>query len=171
VFYKYAVEEELLKVVTIPLAPRTARAIDLTVGERACGPLFLAADERRLDRHGTARIVRRVTGRAGISKHVSPHTLRHAFITAAQMGRIASDATFPGKRDHASAGDANRGHHGNAGAYDSEPAGQDGRVNTDCIRSIDDVPDPVALGDGMLRLLQRQTAATRADAGYGELPR
>jgi integrase len=83
VFYKYAVEEELLKVVTIPLAPRTARAIDLTVGERACGPLFLAADERRLDRHGTARIVRRVTRRAGISKHVSPHTLRHAFITAA----------------------------------------------------------------------------------------
>jgi integrase len=83
VFYKYAVEEELLKVVTIPLAPRTARAIDLTVGERAYGPLFLAADERRLDRHGTARIVRRVTRRAGISKHVSPHTLRHAFITAA----------------------------------------------------------------------------------------
>jgi hypothetical protein len=122
---------------------------------------------QRLDRHGAARIGRR----AGIAKHASPHTLRHAFITAAQMGRIASDATFPGKRDHASAGDANRGHHGNAGAYDSEPAGQDGRVNTDCIRSIDDVPDPVALGDGMLRLLQRQTAATRADAGYGELPR
>jgi hypothetical protein len=38
---------------------------------------------RRLDRHSAARIVRRVTGRAGISKHVSPHALRHAFITAA----------------------------------------------------------------------------------------
>src|ERR1700742_3767896 len=48
------------KVVTIPLAPRTARAIDLAIGERACGPLFLAADGRRLDRHGAARIVRRV---------------------------------------------------------------------------------------------------------------
>jgi Phage integrase family/Phage integrase, N-terminal SAM-like domain len=34
-------------------------------------------------RHGAARIVRRVTRRAGISKQVSPHTLRHAFITAA----------------------------------------------------------------------------------------
>jgi hypothetical protein len=71
------------KVVTIPLAPRTARAIDLATGERAEGPLFVTADIRRLDRHSAARIVRRVTRRAGIAKHVSPHTLRLAFITAA----------------------------------------------------------------------------------------
>jgi integrase len=71
------------KVVTIPLAPRTARAIDLAVGERSDGPLFLAAGGRRLDRHGAARIVRRVARRAGISKPVGPYTLRHAFITAA----------------------------------------------------------------------------------------
>jgi len=71
------------KVVTVPLAPRTARAIDLAVGERTAGPLFLAADGKRLDRHGAARVVRRVTRRAGITKKVGPHTLRHAFITAA----------------------------------------------------------------------------------------
>ena len=71
------------KVATIPLAPRTARAIDLAVGERCQGPVFLAADGRRLDRHGAARIVRRAAGRAGITKPVGPHTLRHAFITAA----------------------------------------------------------------------------------------
>jgi integrase/recombinase XerD len=70
------------KVVTIPLAPRTARAIELAVGERTEGPLFLAGDGRRLDRRGAARIVRRVTRQAAIAKHVSPHTLRHAFITA-----------------------------------------------------------------------------------------
>jgi integrase/recombinase XerD len=40
------------KVVTIPLAPRTARAIDLAVGERSNGPIFLSPDGRRLDRHG-----------------------------------------------------------------------------------------------------------------------
>jgi integrase/recombinase XerD len=67
------------KVVTIPLAPRTARAIDLAIGERCDGPVFLAADGRRLDRHGAGRIVRR----AGITKPGGPHTLRHAFITAA----------------------------------------------------------------------------------------
>jgi len=71
------------KIVTIPLAPRTARAIDLAVGERPEGPVFLAADGRRLDRHGAARIVRRAAHRAGITKPVGPHTLRHAFITAA----------------------------------------------------------------------------------------
>ena len=71
------------KVVTIPLAPRTARAIDLATGERTEGPLFVTADGRRLDRHGAARIVRRVTRRTGIAEDVSPHTLRHAFITAA----------------------------------------------------------------------------------------
>jgi integrase/recombinase XerD len=71
------------KVVTIPLAPRTARAIDLAIGERSEGPLFLTPDGRRLDRHGAARIVRRVARRAGICKAVGPHTLRHAFITAA----------------------------------------------------------------------------------------
>ena len=71
------------KVVTVPPAPRTARAIDLAVGERAEGPIFLAADGRRLDRHGAGRMVRRVARRAGITKPVGPHTLRHAFITAA----------------------------------------------------------------------------------------
>jgi site-specific recombinase XerD len=71
------------KVVTIPLAPRTARAIDLAIGERTDGPVFLAADGRRLDRHGAGRIVRKVARRSGIGKTVTPHTLRHTFITAA----------------------------------------------------------------------------------------
>ena len=72
------------KVVTLPLAPRTARAIDLAIGERTSGPVFLAADGRRLNRHGAGRIVRHTARRAGIGKVVTPHTLRHAFITAAQ---------------------------------------------------------------------------------------
>jgi integrase/recombinase XerD len=71
------------KVATVPLAPRTARAIDLAIGERTEGPVFLAKDGRRLDRHGAGRIVRATARRAGIAKIVTPHTLRHAFITAA----------------------------------------------------------------------------------------
>ena len=71
------------KVVTVPLAPRTARAVDLAIGERLAGPIFLGADGRRMDRHGAGRVVRRVARRAGTDKPIGPHTLRHAFITAA----------------------------------------------------------------------------------------
>jgi integrase/recombinase XerD len=60
------------KVVTVPLAPRTARAIDLAVGERCDGPVFVGTDGRPIDRQP-----------GGIAKRVGPHTLRHAFITAA----------------------------------------------------------------------------------------
>jgi integrase/recombinase XerD len=55
-------------VVTVPLAPRTARAIDLAIGERAEGPLFLTTDRRRLDRHGAAlrgRHISRADWRSG----------------------------------------------------------------------------------------------------------
>ena len=55
-------------------------------------PGYRRADERvgaavpfrtALDRHGATRIVRRVAKKAGISKRISPHSLRHSFITAA----------------------------------------------------------------------------------------
>ena len=70
------------KVVTIPMA-RTARAIDLAVGERCDGPIFVGSNDSRIERHAAGRIVRRIARRAGIAKRVGPHTLRHAFITAA----------------------------------------------------------------------------------------
>jgi integrase len=60
------------KVVTIPLAPRTARVIDLAIGERAEGPVFVTADGRRLDRRSAGRIVRRIARRAGITKPAGP---------------------------------------------------------------------------------------------------
>jgi integrase len=71
------------KTVTMPLAPRVARAIDLAIGERQAGPIFLDASGQRLDRHAAGRIVRSIARKAGIVKRVGPHTLRHAFITAA----------------------------------------------------------------------------------------
>ena len=58
---------------------------------------FAAPARRRLDRHGAARIVRRVARRAGLAKKIGPHTLLHAFITAAlDAGRPA--AGYPGSR-------------------------------------------------------------------------
>ena len=87
------------KIVTIPLAPRTSRAIDLALGQRVDGPSFFTPDGQRLDRHGAARVVRRVAIRGGITKPVGPHTLRHAFITAALDAgvplRDVQEAAFP----------------------------------------------------------------------------
>jgi integrase/recombinase XerD len=89
------------KIVTIPLAPRTARAIDLAIGEHTEGPVFMAKDGHRLDRHAAGRIVRKTARRAGIAKAVTPHTLRHAFISAAQVSGVALDASFGSSREHA----------------------------------------------------------------------
>jgi integrase/recombinase XerD len=67
----------------MPLAPSTARAIDLAIDERLDGPIFLRPDGQYMDRHCASRITRRVARRARLDKPIGPHTLRHAFITAA----------------------------------------------------------------------------------------
>ncbi len=78
------------KVVTMPMAARTARAVDLAVGERTEGPLFMNHDgTRRLDRHAASRVVRRLAKQAGTDKRIGPHSLRHSFITAALDAGVA----------------------------------------------------------------------------------
>ena len=77
------------KTVVIPLAPRTARTVYLAVGERSEGPIFTTDTGQRMNRHQAARVVRRLAKRAGIDKKVSPHSLRHSFITAALDAGVA----------------------------------------------------------------------------------
>ena len=60
--------------------------------------MFLAADGRRLDRHGAGRIVRKVARRAAITKAVTPHTLRHAFIIAALDAGVRAAQMQPSGR-------------------------------------------------------------------------
>jgi integrase len=67
----------------LPLAPRNYRAIATAIGQRPDRPLLLDRSDRRLDRHAAARIVRRLARHAGVPRAVSPHSLRHAAITAA----------------------------------------------------------------------------------------
>jgi integrase len=75
-------------VITIPLAPRTIRAIDLPTGEWAEGPIVLTVDGRRLYRCSAGRIVRR----AWIAKRVGPHTLRHEGVPLRDVQEAASHA-------------------------------------------------------------------------------
>lgn len=67
----------------VPLAPPTYRAILEYLGDRRVGPIFLGAEGARMGRHAADRIVKRIAKRAGLEKKISPHSLRHSFITAA----------------------------------------------------------------------------------------
>jgi integrase/recombinase XerD len=69
--------------VIVPMAPRTARMVYLAVGERVEGAIFVTDSGERMNRHQAARVVRRLAIHAGIDKTISPHSLRHSFITAA----------------------------------------------------------------------------------------
>jgi site-specific recombinase XerD len=71
------------KLAVIPLPPRVARAVDQAAGDRESGPLLLTRTGNRMNRQAATRIVRRLARRAGVTKHISPHSLRHSFITAA----------------------------------------------------------------------------------------
>jgi integrase/recombinase XerD len=70
------------KPAVIPLVPRTARTIDLAVGERGEGAILLRHAGERLDRRTAHRWVRSIGKRAGLGA-VYPHMLRAAFIMAA----------------------------------------------------------------------------------------
>jgi site-specific recombinase XerD len=71
------------KISTIPLAPRTHRAILAYIGERTSGPIFLGREGNRMNRHAAARTVRRIARKAGIDKRLSPHSMRRSYITVA----------------------------------------------------------------------------------------
>ena len=66
----------------IRLVLRTARTIDLAIGERHEGPILRRRGGQRLDRRTAHRWVRSIGKRAGLG-HVHPHMLRPAFVMAA----------------------------------------------------------------------------------------
>lgn len=79
------------------LTPGSTAALDAYLAERAAaagvpvdelraGPLFVTATGARVDRHAMFRLIRRLAVAAGIpaAAKLSPHSLRHAFATAAR---------------------------------------------------------------------------------------
>ena len=76
------------KPATIPLVPRTARTIDLAVGERHQGPILQRRDGQRLDRRTAHRWVRSIGKRAGLGV-VHPHADRNKTDPNAGYGTAA----------------------------------------------------------------------------------
>jgi hypothetical protein len=83
------------KPAVIPLVPRTARTIDLAIGERHEGPILCRKDGQRLDRRTAHRWVRSIGRRAGLGV-VHPHMLRAGFIMAPR--RRGAPARRPTRR-------------------------------------------------------------------------
>jgi integrase/recombinase XerD len=75
------------------LTPGAAAALDDYLRSRGAGdgPLFVTASGARIDRHAVFRLVRRLARQAGIpaADRLSPHSLRHAFATAARAEGVA----------------------------------------------------------------------------------
>jgi integrase len=77
------------KASTEPLAPIVLRTLELYVGERTSGPIFLNADGTERLSYSTSYALirrlpkRRLAKRAGIAgaARISPHSLRHSFAT------------------------------------------------------------------------------------------
>jgi integrase len=72
----------------IPLVLRTARTIDLAIGERREGPILVRQDGRRLDRRTARRWVQSMGKRAGLGL-MHRHMLRAGFIMAALDAGVA----------------------------------------------------------------------------------
>jgi integrase/recombinase XerC len=67
----------------VPYGVHAARALDAYLGRRAegRGPVFLNPRGTRLGVRSIHTIVRRASRAAGVTRRVSPHTLRHTFAT------------------------------------------------------------------------------------------
>lgn len=72
------------KPATMPLTVPVLRVLEACRGERSNGPLVLRPlSLKPIDRRDVYRMVVRIAKEAGIPRHISPHSLRHAAITNA----------------------------------------------------------------------------------------
>jgi integrase/recombinase XerD len=72
------------KPATMPLTVPVLRVLEACRGQRTAGPLVLRpVSGRPIDRRDAFRMVVRIATTAGIRRHISPHSLRHAAITNA----------------------------------------------------------------------------------------
>ena len=72
------------KPATMPLTVPVLRVLEACRGQRTSGPLVLRpVSGNPIDRRDAYRMVARIATAAGIPRHISPHSLRHAAITNA----------------------------------------------------------------------------------------
>lgn len=76
----------------IPLHPKVAWAIEQTIDGREAGPVFTTRTGGRIDRRVVGRLITRLCAEVGITKRVTPHSFRHAYVTLSlEAGRSERD--------------------------------------------------------------------------------
>lgn len=66
---------------TVPLAPRTAAVLGRVLERRSSGALLLNSNGDPMQPHAARSLVRAIGEAAGIDRRVTPHALRHTFVT------------------------------------------------------------------------------------------
>jgi site-specific recombinase XerD len=67
----------------VPLNDPTRQALESVVNGRTEGYVLQTSTGKPLDRHNVAKLIGKLSERTGITKRISPHSLRHTAITAA----------------------------------------------------------------------------------------
>lgn len=70
----------------LSVAPVTHHWLLTLIADRTTGPVFLGADDNRMNRNAARRVTKRLAVRAGITKRIHPHVFRHTFVTLALDG-------------------------------------------------------------------------------------
>lgn len=86
------------KVQTVSLAIPTIEVVGRQTDGRTTGPLLCGKNGKRLELGAARRILRRLCKTAGIQERITPHSLRHSFVT------MALDAGIPERDIMASTG-------------------------------------------------------------------
>jgi integrase/recombinase XerD len=78
VFIRYAKRD---KQRIVPLHDRAREALEVYLGERSTGPIFLSGQGARISNRRLRSLVKEIGQRAGLKKDLHPHTLRHSYAT------------------------------------------------------------------------------------------
>lgn len=76
------------RVLTRTTSPETGDAVRQLARQRGSGPLFVSRYGNRMSRENVARVVRRHAKAVGITKRITPHSLRHSHVTLARNAGV-----------------------------------------------------------------------------------